>query len=45
MPIGKAVVLVEPYRFEMTELPAPEVEPGGILVKIDSLVKSLCRPN
>ena len=34
MPIGKAAVLMEPYRFEIRELPTPEVEPGGILVKI-----------
>lgn len=36
MPIGKAAVFVEPYRFDMIELPAPQVEPGGILVKIES---------
>jgi len=36
MVMGKAAVFVEPYRFEMTELPPPPVEPGGILVKITS---------
>ncbi len=36
MPTGKAAVFVEPYHFELTELPAPPVEPGGILVKITS---------
>ena len=36
MPMGKAAVFVEAHHFEMTELPAPEVEPGGILVKITS---------
>ena len=36
MVMGKAAVLVEPYRFEMTELPPPPVEPGGILVKVTS---------
>ena len=34
MPTGKAAVFVEPYHFEMTELPTPPVEPGGILTKI-----------
>ena len=34
MVMGKAAVLVEPYRFEIREYPAPQVEPGGILVKI-----------
>ena len=34
MTMGKAAVFVEPYHFEMTELPPPPVEPGGILVKI-----------
>ena len=34
MPMGKAAVFVESYHFEMTELPTPEVEPGGILVQI-----------
>ena len=34
--MGKAAVFVEPYHFEMTELPPPPVEPGGILVKITS---------
>ena len=36
MPMGKASVFVEPYRFEMTELPTPPVEPGGVLVQITS---------
>ena len=36
MPMGKAAVLVEPYHFEMTELPTREVEPGALLVKITS---------
>ena len=36
MPMGKAAVFVEAHHFAMTELPAPEVEPGGILVKITS---------
>ena len=36
MPMGKAAAFVEAYHFEMTELPTPEVEPGGILVKITS---------
>ena len=36
MPMGKAAVFVDPYHFEMTELPTPEVEPGGILVEITS---------
>ena len=36
MPMGKAAVLVEPYRFEMTELPTPEVGTGGMLIKITS---------
>ena len=36
MPMGKAAVFVEPYHFEITELPTPTVEPGGILVKITS---------
>ena len=34
MALGKAAVFVEPYHFEMTELPPPPVEAGGILVKI-----------
>lgn len=33
---GRAAVFVEPYHFEMTELPPPPVDPGGILVKITS---------
>ena len=36
MVTGKAAVFVEPFHFEMTELPPPPVEPGGILVKITS---------
>ena len=36
MPMGKAAVFVEAQHFEMTELPTPEVEPGGILVEITS---------
>ena len=36
MPMGKAAAFVEPYHFEIVELPTPEVEPGGILVKINS---------
>ena len=36
MPMGKAAAFVEAYHFEMTELPTPEVEPGGLLVKITS---------
>ena len=33
MPMGKAAAYVEAHHFELTELPTPEVEPGGILVK------------
>ena len=36
MPMGKAAAFVEPYHFEIVELPTPEVEPGGLLVKINS---------
>ena len=36
MTTGKAALFVEPYHFEMTELPPPPVEAGGILVKITS---------
>ena len=36
MPMGKAAVFVEARHFEMTELPAAPVEPGGILVNITS---------
>ena len=36
MVTGRAAVFVEPFHFEMTELPPPPVEPGGILVKITS---------
>ena len=36
MPTGKVAAFVEPYHFELTELPTPEVEPGGILVEIRS---------
>ena len=34
MVMGKAAVFVEPYHFEMTELPPVPVEPGGIRVKV-----------
>jgi threonine dehydrogenase-like Zn-dependent dehydrogenase len=33
---GKAAVYTKPYTFEMTELPVPEVERGGVLVKVTS---------
>ena len=36
MPMGKAAVFVDAHHFEMTELPTPPVEPGGVLVKITS---------
>ena len=36
MVMGKAAVFVEPYHFEMTELPPMPVEPGGIRVKVMS---------
>ena len=36
MPMGKASLFIEPYHFELTELPTPPVEPGGILVNITS---------
>ena len=36
MPMGKAALFVEPYHFEMTELPTPPVNPGGVLVQITS---------
>ena len=36
MPKGKAAVFVDPYHFEIMEFPTPEIEPGGILVKITS---------
>jgi len=36
MVMGKAAVFVEPYHFEMTELPPVPVEPGGIRVKVVS---------
>ena len=36
MVMGKAAVFVEPYHFEMTELPPVPVGPGGIRVKITS---------
>ena len=36
MPMGKASLFIEPYHFEITELPTPPVEPGGILVNITS---------
>ena len=34
MTTGKAAIFVEPYRFEMAELPVVPIEPGGIRVKI-----------
>ena len=34
MVMGKAALFVEPYHFEITELPAVPVEAGGIRVKI-----------
>lgn len=36
MPKGKAAVFVEPYHFEIVELPTPPVEDDGVLVKITS---------
>ncbi len=36
MVMGKAAIFVEPYRFEMVELPPVPVGPGGIRVKITS---------
>ena len=36
MPLGKAAIFIEPYHFELTELPTPDVEPGGVLVKVGS---------
>ena len=36
MVMGKAALFVEPYHFEITELPAVPVEAGGIRVKIRS---------
>lgn len=36
MVMGKAAVFVEPYHFEMTELPPVPVGPGGIRTKITS---------
>jgi threonine dehydrogenase-like Zn-dependent dehydrogenase len=36
MVMGKAAVFVEPYHFEMTELPPAPVGPGGIRTKITS---------
>ena len=36
MVTGKAAVYVEPYHFEMTELPPVPVEAGGIRVKVTS---------
>ncbi len=36
MVMGKAAVYVEPYHFEMTELPPVPVEAGGIRVKVTS---------
>ena len=34
MTTGLAALYIEPYRFELEELPVPEVEPGGVLVRI-----------
>ena len=34
MVMGRAAVFVEPFHFEISELPVPPVEEGGILVKI-----------
>jgi threonine dehydrogenase-like Zn-dependent dehydrogenase len=36
MTLGKAALFVEPYRFELTELPPPPIGPDEILVKITS---------
>ncbi len=36
MALGKAAVFLEPYRFEIRELPKPPVESGGLLVKVTS---------
>ena len=36
MKTGKAALYVGPSRFELTELPVPPVEAGGILVKVRS---------
>ena len=36
MVMGKAAVFVEPYHFEITELPPVPVEPGGVRVKVTS---------
>ena len=36
MVMGKAAVFVEPYHFEITELPPVPVESGGIRVKVSS---------
>ena len=36
MTTGRAAVFVEPYHFEMTELPPVPVEPGGIRVQVTS---------
>ncbi|MAT08437.1 MAG: zinc-binding alcohol dehydrogenase [Chloroflexi bacterium] len=34
MTTGLAAIYVEPYKFDLQELAVPEVEPGGLLVKI-----------
>ena len=34
MTTGLAAIYIGPYHFELRELPVPEVEPGGILVRI-----------
>ena len=36
MTVGRAAVFVEPYRFEITELPPVPVQAGGIRVKVTS---------
>ena len=36
MVMGRAAIFTEPFHFEITELPPPPVEPGGILIKITS---------
>ena len=36
MVMGKAAVFVEPYHFEIRELPPLPVEPGGVRVKVTS---------
>ena len=38
MVMGKAAVFVEPYHFEMVELPPVPVEAGGIRVKVTEIL-------